>query len=68
MADFYTAAYSKSEDSILEIYEYLKQSHPEEPYEVWMMELDRYGNHYVIICRRKRPGREPRLILLRRVR
>ena len=67
MADFYTAAYGKSEDSILEIYGYLKQSYPEEPYEVWMMEPDRYGNRYVVICRRKQAGRNPKLILLRRL-
>ena len=67
MADFYAAAYGKSEDSILEIYEYLKQQWPREPYEVWMMEPDSYGNRYVIICRRKCSGRSPRLNLLRRL-
>ena len=67
MGDFYTAAYGKSKDSILEIYEYLKRLHPKEPYEVWLMDPDSYGNCYVVICRRKRRGRSPRLILLKRM-
>ena len=61
------AAYSKQEDDILDTFNLLKRLHLEEGYEVWEVKPDRYGNHYVIICRRKHRGRTPNLAFLRRL-
>lgn len=63
MGKFFTCAFSQTEADILRTFKDFGKGN----YEVWEIELDRYGNRYVIICRETIRGRNPKITLKRRI-
>jgi len=67
MGEFWFMAFAKEVDEGLETWCNLSKDGAKSEVELWEMEPDRYGNHYVVICRQKQRGRTPKIKLLRKI-
>ena len=67
MAGFCANAYVKTFGMAIEIYEETSQYGLMKNVELWEIEPDRYGNHYVVITREKSRGCNPKVTFIRKI-
>lgn len=67
MGDFGINLWAKTEADVLTEYYKMKELWPEKRFEIWQIEPDRYGNHFVILQRQKTAARKPAAILKQRI-
>jgi len=67
MGDFGINLWAKTEANVLTEYYRMKGLWPEKRLEIWQIEPDRYGNHFVILQRQKQARRKPKAILKQRI-
>ena len=67
MANYVVNAYASNREEALKLYYMIAGDPPNLKVELWHIERDAYGNTYVVITRDKRPGKNPKIRFLTRV-
>jgi len=68
MGDIWVSAFEKTKEGALKLYNELKEKYPNQTWEVWEIQEDKYGNRFVLICRERFRGRNPKLAFKKRIR
>jgi len=67
MDDFGINLWAKTESQVLIEYYRMKALWPDVNFEIWQIEPDPDGNHFVILQRMKFCGKKPKIILKQRI-